>query len=165
MSGAARAGTLGPMRRTLKIIAVCATCALVGAGAGIAGSDAHSGAPFSHHGHGFAFGRFARGPVHADLVVPDGQGGFQTVTFDRGTVDSVSGDQLTIKEGTPTATYKTLTLTIPSDAKIRRNGSDAQLSDLQQGDFVTVVQAAGKTLVKAFAPNQSTGQSRGHHGD
>ena len=77
----------------------------------------------------------------------------------------VVGDQLTIKEGTPTATYKTLTLTIPSDATIRRNGSDTQLSDLQPGDFVTVVQAAGKTLVRAFAPNQSTAQSRGHHGD
>src|SRR5436309_16031961 len=121
------------MTRTMKTIAIAAVCALAGAGAGIAGSDAHSGASFFHHGHGHGFGFFARAPVHADLVVPDGQGGFKTVTFDRGTVDSVSGDQLTIKEGTPTATFKTLTLTIPSGAKIRRDGSDAQLSDLQQG--------------------------------
>jgi hypothetical protein len=92
--------------------------------------------------------------VHADLVVPDRQGGFQTVTLDRGVVDSVSGDQLTVKEGTPQATYKTITLTIPSTAKIRRNGSDAQLSDLQAGDLVAVVTTGGKTFVKARTPGQ-----------
>ena|SRR2546423_10248451 len=138
------------MTRTLKIIAIAAMCALAGAGAGIAGSDAHSGSHFFHHGHGF--GRFGRAPVHAELVVPDHQGGFKTLTFDRGTVDSVSGSDLTIREGTPTATFKTLTLTIPSDAKVRRNGQDAQLSDLQSGDFVAVTQAGDKAFVKAFAP-------------
>ena len=38
------------------------------------------------------------------------------------------GDQLTLKEGTKSVTYKTLTLTIPSGATIKRNGSTAQLS-------------------------------------
>jgi len=56
------------------------------------------------------------------------------------------------RAGTRSATYKTITLTIPSDAKVRRNGSDAQLSDLQQGDFVAVAQAGDKTFVKALAP-------------
>jgi hypothetical protein len=135
------------MTRNLKIIAIAAVCALAGAGAGIAGAGAHSG----HHGH--HFGRLGRAPVHAELVVPTRQGTFKTVTFDRGTVDSVSGDQLTIKEGTRTATFKTLTLTIPADAKVRRNGEDAQLSDLQQGDVVAVTSIeGGKTLVKAFVP-------------
>src|SRR3954453_12416329 len=135
-------------RRFLRTTAVAATCALVGAGAGIAGSQAHEG-HFSNHGN--HFGRFGRAPVHADLVVPAKGGTFKTVTFDRGTVDSVSGDQLTIKEGTKSATYKTITLTIPSDAKIRRNGENAQLSDLQQGDAVAVVSTDAKTLVKAFS--------------
>ena len=137
--------------RHLKIIAIAAVCALAGAGAGIAGAGAHGGSHFSHHG----FRHMGRAPVHADFVFPDGQGGFKTVTFDRGTVDSVSGDQLTVKEGTPTATYKTITLTIPSDARIRRNGSDAQLSDLQSGDLVFVSQSDDKTFVKAFSPSNS----------
>src|SRR3954452_14897501 len=102
-----------------------------------------------HHGH--QFGRFAKGPVHAELVVPTRGGDFKTVTVDRGLVQETGTDSLTIKEGTRTATYKTVTLTIPSDAKIRRNRDDAQLSDLQQGDYVTVVQAAGKTFVRAIA--------------
>ena len=111
---------------------------------GIAGAGAHHGHyPF---GHGMRMGQ----PVHADLVVPDRQGGFQNVTMDRGTVSSVSGDQLTIDEGTPKATYKTLTLTIPSDATVSRNRQSAQLSDLQPGDFVAVVQSQGKTFVTAF---------------
>ena len=145
--------------RTLKTIAIAGACALVGAGAGIAGTDAHQGAhPRDHHGH--QFGRFARGPVHAELVVPTRGGDFKTVTVDRGIVQSVGSGTLTIKEGTPTATYKTADLTIPSDAKIRRNHDDAQLSDLQEGDYVTVVQAGGKTFVKAIALKQKSTQSK-----
>src|SRR3954468_9694961 len=138
------------MRTTLKTIAIAGACALAGTGAGIAGSDAHSGGHFRNH-DGHRLGRFAKGPVHADLVVPTRGGEFKTVTLDRGLVESVGAGSLTIKEGTPTATYKTVTLTIPSGAKIRRNGDDAQLSDLQEGDYVIVVQAAGKTFVRAIA--------------
>src|SRR3954470_885445 len=139
--------------RTLKTIAIAGACALAGAGAGLAGSDAHSGAHFRHH-DGHRLGRFAKGPVHADLVVPTRGGEFKTVTLDRGLVESVGAGSLTIKEGTPTATYKTVTLTIPSGAKIRRNHDDAQLSDLQPGDYVTVVTTNGKTFVKALELKQ-----------
>ena len=142
--------------RTMKTIAIAGACALAGAGAGIAGSDAHSGGHFRNH-HGHQLGRFAKGPVHAELVVPTRGGDFKTVTVDRGLVQEAGTDSLTIKEGTRTATYKTVTLTIPSDAKIRRNRDDAQLSDLQGGDYVTVVQAAGKTFVKAIALQQNSG--------
>ena len=131
--------------RFVRTAAVGGACALAGAGVGIAGSDAHQG---GHHG---MFGRADRAPVHAEVVLPDRQGGFRTLTLDRGTVDSVSGDQLTIKEGTRTATYKTITLTIPSDAKVRRNHDAAQLSDLQQGDLVWVLQTGDRTLVKAVS--------------
>src|SRR3954451_16061115 len=141
--------------RTMKTIAIAGACALAGAGAGIAGSDAHSGGHFRDH-HGHQFGRFAKGPVHAELVVPTRGGEFKTVTLDRGLVESVASDSLTVKEGTRKATYKTVTLSIPSDAKIRRNHDDAQLSDLQAGDYVTVVQAAGKTFVKAIALQQKS---------
>jgi hypothetical protein len=88
-------------------------------------------------------------PVHADAVVPNEKGGFDTVTMDRGSFSSLSGDQLTITEGTKSATYKTATLTIPSNATVRRNGEDAKLSDLKAGDEVLVVQSPSRTLVVA----------------
>jgi hypothetical protein len=148
--------------RILRTIMIAAACGVIGAGAGIAGAGAHQGHGQSRHGnHGLHFG----GPVHAELVVPDRQGGFQTVTLDRGAVKSVSGDQLTIAEGTPKATYKDVTLTIPATAKIRRNGDDAQLSDLQAGDLVTVVTTGDKTFVKAKAPGERKAEGFSKHDD
>jgi hypothetical protein len=47
--------------------------------------------------------------------------GFATVTLDRGFVQSVNRQQLTIREGTKTTTYKTVMLTIPSNAVVRDN--------------------------------------------
>src|SRR3954454_24747887 len=146
--------------RILRTILIAAVCGVIGAGAGIAGAGAHQGghkAGTRHAASHHRFGGFGLGgPVHAELVVPDRQGGFKTVTFDRRTVEAVPGDQLTIHEGTRKATYKTVALTIPSGAKIRRNGDDAQLSDLQAGDFVAVVTSGDKTVVKAKAPRQKS---------
>jgi hypothetical protein len=140
--------------RILRTIMVAALCGVIGAGAGIAGAGAHEGHGKGRHAKHFNRGFHLGGPVHADLVVPDRQGGFKTITLDRGTVESVSGDQLTIKEGTPKATYKTITLTIPAAAKIKRNGDDAALSDLQAGDLVSVVTTGDKTFVKARAAGE-----------
>src|SRR4051795_9027962 len=145
--------------RIFRTILIAAVCGVIGAGAGIAGAGAHEGQGHkskTRHAKHFNRGFHLGGPVHAELVVPDRQGGFKTVTLDRGTVESVSGDQLTLKEGTPQATYKTVALTIPSGAKIRRNGDDAQLTDLQAGDFVAVVTSGDKTVVKAKAPRQKS---------
>jgi hypothetical protein len=142
--------------------AVGAVCALVGAAAGIAGSSASSSKP-TKNGVASAAIAGAPGPlmwlgpradavgppVHSDTVVPNEKGGFDTVTMDRGSFSSLSGDQLTITEGTKTATYKTVTLTIPSGATVRRNGEDAKLSDLKSGDTVMVMQSPKATVVAA----------------
>jgi hypothetical protein len=89
-------------------------------------------------------------PVHSEMVVPNKAGdGFITVTGDDGKVNSVSGNQLTITEGTEKATYKTVTLDIPSDATVVRDGDKAQLSDLQPGDQVHVSQSSQGTWVFA----------------
>ena len=155
----------------MRTAAVGATCALVGAGAGIAGSSASTprktngparfgagkikpgigatiGAP------GFTMTMAAPGragpPVHSESVVPNERGSFETVTMDRGMFSSLSGEQLTIAEGTKTATYKTVTLTIPSDAKVYVNGETAQLSDIKSGDTVTVVRSPAGTVVSAY---------------
>lgn len=152
-----------------KLIAVGAACALAGSAAGIAVTSAATKAtPQRHHFRffgPFGFGPRADGPgkpgplgiggppVHGDLVVPNASGGFQTVTFDRGKFQSLSGDQLTIVEGTQTATYKTVTLTIPSGATVVRDGQTAKLTDLKSGDEVNVVSAPSATRVMAISQN------------
>ena len=146
--------------------AVGAICALAGATAGIAGSSASSSKPTKTAaapaaiaaaiadgpGVRLKFGPLADAagpPVHSDTVVPNEKGGFDTVTMDRGSFSSLSGDRLTITEGTKTATYKTVTLTIPSSATVRRNGEAAKLSDLKSGDTVMVMQNPKATVVVA----------------
>ena len=153
----------------MRTAAVGTTCALLGTAAGIAGSSASTNnANNGRAGHaaktgevrfgmaigpGFAIGirgDAAGPPVHSEAVVPNEKGGFDTVTMDRGTFSSLSGQQLTITEGTKSATYKTVTLTIPSDATVYRNGEKAALSDIKSGDTVTVMQSRSGTVVNAF---------------
>lgn len=89
-------------------------------------------------------------PVHSELVVPTRSGeDFETITQDSGTVKSVSGEQLTITEGTEEATYDTVTLDIPNDANVLRNGERAELGDLKEGDNVHVSQGPDHTFVFA----------------
>ncbi len=146
-----------------------AACALAGSAAGIAASSASTPhkprpAPLMRR-YMFKAGPLAgvvprlgplvpggpAGPaVHSESVVPNEKGGFDTVTMDSGKLSSLSGEQLTIAEGTKTATYKTVTLTIPSDATVYRDGEKAQVSDIKPGDTVTVVQSSSGTLVNAF---------------
>ncbi|MGA9860096.1 MAG: hypothetical protein WBQ18_19680 [Solirubrobacteraceae bacterium] len=134
----------------LLITAVC--CLALGAGVS---AIASAGAATSGSAHAHAKGaqakglrRFARRAVHGDVVVAT-KNGFATVVFDRGTVQSVNGQQLTIKEGTKKATYKTVTLTIPAGAKVRDNRQAATLSDLKAGQRVLVLQGPKRTLVAA----------------
>lgn len=151
---------------------VGAGCAAVGAVAGIAGGAAAPSSSSSTQPsgrqmpmQGWRGAQFRRGdglrrgpfrelgggpPVHAQLVVPKRSGsGFETVTQDAGKVKSVSGDQLAITEGTDTQTYKDVTLTIPSNATVYRNGSKASLGDLKAGDHVRVAQSPEGTFVMA----------------
>lgn len=89
-------------------------------------------------------------PVHSELVVPTRSGDdFETVTQDSGTVKSVSGDQLTITEGTEEATYRTVTIEIPDDAKVLRNGEQVELGDLKEGDRVHVSRSPDDSFVFA----------------
>jgi hypothetical protein len=91
--------------------------------------------------------------VHADVVVAT-KTGFATATFDRGFVDSVSGQQLTLREGIGARTYKTLTLTIPTNATVRNDGANAGLDSLRQGERVLVWQGPKRTAVVARAPGK-----------
>jgi hypothetical protein len=102
--------------------------------------------------------------VHAEEVVLNKAGtAFITQTEDNGTVVSVSGDQLTIKEGTTSLAYKTVTLTIPSDATISRNGAKAALADFKAGDRVRVTSSSDGTSV--FGGDKAPqGGGPGRHG-
>jgi hypothetical protein len=152
----------------LKAAVTGAACVVVGAAAGIVGASAapsakspKSAAPVLPQARGV--GRPWRmhrdagdlGPaVHATVVMLNKAGtGFITATEDRGTVQSVSGDRLTIKEAVGKVTYKTITLTIPSGATISRNFSTAALSALKSGDRVRVVQSSEGTDVMALDPS------------
>ena len=87
-----------------RLLLVAASCVALGAGAS---AIATAGAATNHPAHG-AKGhtakarsgrRLAARAVHGDLIVPT-KTGFIAVAFDRGTVKSVSGQQLTLTEGT-----------------------------------------------------------------
>jgi hypothetical protein len=142
----------------VKAGAVAAGCAVVGAAAGIAGSAA---APSSSKAPPWRIeakrmhagplrGAFGGPPVHFEAVVPKRSGsGFETVTGDSGKLKSRSGNDLTITEGTPTQTYKDVTITIPSNATIFRNGAKASLDALKDGDHVRVSQSPDGTFVMA----------------
>ena len=133
----------------LLVVAVC--CIALGAGVSAIATAGAATGNSSHPKAGVRRGglrRFAARAVHGTVVART-RSGFATVTFDRGTVDSVNGRQLTLTEGTAQATYKTVTLTIPSTARVRDNRRRATLSDVKAGQRVIVVQAPKQTFVIA----------------
>jgi hypothetical protein len=156
----------------MKAAVAVAGCAIAGAVAGIAGAAASTSSssprPTAHSEHGwFRFGRGLRGlgpralgmrgligpAVHVQAVVLNKAGkAFITVTEDRGTIQSVSGDQLTIKEAVDGVTYRTVTVTIPSSATVMRDFRRSTLSGLHAGDRVQVAQSSEGTTVFAIDP-------------
>jgi hypothetical protein len=106
-----------------------------------------------------------RGAVHSVSVVPDKAGtSFITLTTDRGTVKSVdsAGATITIVEGTKSATYKTLTLSVPAGAKVTRDGKTASLAEVKAEDDVSIGSSTEGTTVFAtdssFRPEHGPGR-------
>jgi hypothetical protein len=148
------------VRKHSRLLLIAVSCATLGAAAsaiaaaGAATSSPSNPAKARPHARDRRAGglrRVALRSVHGDLVVKT-KTGFGTVTFDRGKVDSVSGQQLTMTDATRNASYKTITLTIPSGAVIRDDRKPAALSDLKAGQRVIVVQAPKRTFVVAHTP-------------
>lgn len=136
------------------VVAACAALGAVGAYVGDAASSpatssaaAAKAKPTGPNGkrHG-PFQRLRRA-VHADLVVPTKDGKFVNVTVDRGTVEKVEGYSITLKEGTKTATYKTVTIDLPSNAVVRINRKPGKLSDVKPGQHAMVVKGPDRTAV------------------
>ena len=147
-----------------KLLTIAVCCLAVGAGAS---AIATAGASTSSKGaastaqarfagaRAGALRRLVRRTVQANLVVAT-RTGFANVTLDRGKVDSVSGRQLTLTEGTQANSYKTVTLTIPAGARIRDDRRLAAMSAVKPGQRVVVLQAPQRTFVFAHTPQSSS---------
>ncbi len=146
------------MRKHLKLVLVAAACVAIGAAgsaiatAGAAGNGTttttSSTTAKAARARRAGIRALERRTVHANAVVAT-KSGFASVTVDRGFVQSVNGQQLTIREGTKTTTYKTFTLTIASNAIVRDNRRASTLSALTAGQRVAVVRAPQRTWVVA----------------
>jgi type II secretory pathway pseudopilin PulG len=173
----------GPQLKRMTI--VIAVCAVVGAIAGIAGSAAapsksskssrsaqaqaqKKAAKKAARGLRRAFRggppglAFGFGPVHATAVVPNQDGtGFLTITTDAGTLNSVDGTTVHLKEGTDKKVYKDdVAIDVGSDAKVIRNHADAKLSDLKEGDHVRVITGAPKGNIVIAEDDAWIGQEK-----
>ena len=142
------------MRNRFKIGAVALVCVALGAGASaIASSSASTAAPAkAHAAHARGrIGKLARRTVQGTFVVHSKRG-WANVTFARGTVESVSGNQLTLAEGTRKATYKTATVTLPSNVVVRDNRQQSSLAGLSHGQRALVLIAPRRAWVIARTP-------------
>ncbi len=152
-------------RKLLLVYGVVGVCALAGVATALAASGktqhaksghvASAGSSQAGYGPPGGFGG-PGGPggfaVHAESVVLDKAGtGFITLTTDSGTVKSVeaSAGKLTIAEAAKSVAYKTVTLSIPSGAKVTLDGKSSTLESLKEGDRVNVSSSSEGTSVEA----------------
>jgi hypothetical protein len=161
--------------RTLKRGIAAALCATVGATAGIATGAAATTKKSSTKAKSSQAqaGRQSRPPggrpggpaVHEESVVLNKAGtAFITRTEDSGVVVSVSGSDVTIKEGTDKVTYKSVTISVPSGATVVRNGKTAALADLKAGDRVHIEQSSDGANVFAGDASFKPAGGPGHGG-
>jgi hypothetical protein len=93
-----------------------------------------------------------RHAVSITAVVPSGDGKFATVSIARGVLVGTSSDSLTLREGTRKATYKTVTLPLSADARVRLSKQASSLGALSAGDLVAVVTGPRRTTIAARPP-------------
>jgi hypothetical protein len=157
-------------KRLVVICVVVAACALTVVTAALAAGttkhhhsssvrksgESQSGVPGGPGGMGGPGGPGAMGAVHSVSEVLNKEGtAYIEVTTDRGTIESVNSSEgtITVLEGTKSVTYKTTTLTIPSDATVTLDGKSSSLSALAAEDQVTVSSSSEGTTV--FATDSS----------
>lgn len=77
-----------------------------------------------------------KGAIRSESVYPGVDGGpVRTVRTDSGTLSKVDGNTLTISE----ADGKTVEVEVADATRIMRDGAEAKLADLEEGDHVTTV--------------------------
>jgi hypothetical protein len=138
----------------LRLLTVAVTCAGIGAGASAvasAGASTSKAKPATDAQSLGILRRAARRTVQGDFVVAT-KSGFSTVTIARGRVQSVAGQQLTLVEGTPKKSYRTVTLALPTTVQVRDNRRVSTLAGLSDGQRATVIIAPQRALVIAHTP-------------
>jgi hypothetical protein len=148
---------MSTIRRHSRLLLVAVCCVAAGAGiSAIATAGASTSTPSPHGAAKHAKARkgglrlLARA-VQGSAVVRTAHG-FATATFARGKVAGVSGQRLTITEGTRKAAYKTVTMTVPANAVVRDDRHKATLSAVKTGQRVLVLTAPKRTYVIARTP-------------
>jgi kynureninase len=142
------------LHRHIKLITVGVLCAGLGASASaVAVAGASTPASCSALHAGLRPRALIRRTVSAQLIVAT-RNGFATVNITRGQVKAVSGHQLTLVEGTRRATYKTVTITLPAQTRVRDNHQKATLSQVSPGQRALVVRGPHRALVIAHTPNR-----------
>jgi hypothetical protein len=145
--------------RILKASALLISGAALGGAGGYAAS-ASGASPVSAEAsagkHAKAVSRDARlrRAVSITAVVPDGHGSFATLSIERGTLVSDSSGELTLEEGTRQATYKSVTVALPSTAVVRLSRKPSSLAALSAGDRIEVLQSPRRTTVIARTPKR-----------
>ncbi len=143
------------IRSHSKLVVLAISCVAVGAAASAiatAGAATPSGKSSTSKAHSRRGARAVlTRAVHGNLVLAT-KNGFVNVTFDRGTVQSVQGQQLSLVEGSRSGTHKTVTLTVPGNAVVRVDGKKASLSAVKPGQRVRVVQGLKQARVTARTP-------------
>lgn len=148
---------INSLRRHLRLVGAATTCIIAGVAAGsianatASGNSAKAQAKSSGSAAGLRLRALARRTVDGSFVVATKQG-FVTVTVARGAVESVSGNQLTLKEGTPKATYKTVTLTLPPATRVRDNRVPSTLSQVTVGQRAIVIETPQRAFLSARTP-------------
>ncbi len=144
--------SMGPRMTKAGALLLCGG-ALGGAG-GYAASAA--GANAKHTSVSSATGKRPRGElarlrraVSITAVVPDGKGTFAPLSIERGTLVAVTGNSISLREGNARASYKTVSISLPSDTVVRLARKPASLSALSAGERIVVVQGPTRTTVAA----------------
>jgi hypothetical protein len=149
------------IQRHITLIAVAVLCTGAGAAASaIANATAASTSPparMAHHGmghHGLSLRALVHRTVAGNLVVATRRG-FVHVTVARGLVRSVGAHSITLTEGTPRASYRTVTLKLPAKVRVRDNRRRASLGQVSAGQRAIVVIAPRRALVAAHTPKRA----------
>jgi hypothetical protein len=140
------------LHRHIKLLSIGLICAALGAGASaVATAGASTPTPRTAPHARLGPRALIRRTVSAQLVVATPRG-FVKVDVARGKVESVAGNQLRLVEGTRRATYRTVTITLPANTRVRDNRQKATLSRLAPGQRALVIRGPHRALVIARTP-------------
>ncbi len=141
------------INRRVQLVAVAITCLGIGAGASAVTTASANNTAARPGTHGRPLRALLRRTVAGSFVVAT-KSGFVDLTVARGRVQAVDPQArtLTLVEGTRSQAYRTVTLTLPTDVKVRVDRTPASLDQVAVGQRATVVTGPKRTLVLAHTP-------------